>query len=353
MAVLPQLANPSDYRPIGIDLEHDPEARRHWLGIFTGHLPSLMQHAIESEGDRPDARQRAAATAARFNAILQTYQQQPNAFGPVSIIRLAALREECLRTEGFADPYRPVKTHQTAAALELLPDWLAKLDRQDEPTRLQWLIEGIFAGNIFDLGARKTIQKFADADIDFHATRRDLPPRPWLVDDFDRLAKRWTGPPHHKAVMFVDNAGADIVLGMIPLARELLRRGTAVVMAANSTPALNDITHDELVELIDQVADIDAAVRDAHRDGQFQLVASGNGTPLIDLTQIAGDLAAASADADFVILEGMGRALESNFDAPLTCDALKLGMVKEDYVAKMFGGKMYDVVCRFEPQPGD
>ncbi len=44
-----------------------------------------------------------------------------------------------------------------------------------------------------------------------------------------------------------DNAGTDVVLGMVPLARELLRRGTNVVLSANSTPALNDITHPELV----------------------------------------------------------------------------------------------------------
>jgi hypothetical protein len=44
-----------------------------------------------------------------------------------------------------------------------------------------------------------------------------------------------------------DNAGTDVVLGMVPLVRELLRRGTNVVLSANSTPALNDITHPELV----------------------------------------------------------------------------------------------------------
>jgi type II pantothenate kinase len=38
-----------------------------------------------------------------------------------------------------------------------------------------------------------------------------------------------------------------VVLGMVPLARELLHRGTNVVLTANSTPALNDITHAELV----------------------------------------------------------------------------------------------------------
>lgn len=35
-------------------------------------------------------------------------------------------------------------------------------------------------------------------------------------------------PPHRRALLFVHNSDADIVLGMLPLARELLRRGTEV-----------------------------------------------------------------------------------------------------------------------------
>lgn len=49
-------------------------------------------------------------------------------------------------------------------------------------------------------------------------------------------------------------AGADVVLGMIPFARELLRMGAEVVMCANSQPAINDITAPELRALLDQIA---------------------------------------------------------------------------------------------------
>ena len=54
------------------------------------------------------------------------------------------------------------------------------------------------------------------------------------MDDFDVFKERMLGtgdkkpPPHRRALLFVDNSGADIVLGMLPLARELLRRGTEV-----------------------------------------------------------------------------------------------------------------------------
>jgi type II pantothenate kinase len=34
--------------------------------------------------------------------------------------------------------------------------------------------------------------------------------------------------PYQRVLMFVDNAGADVVLGMLPFARELLRMGAEV-----------------------------------------------------------------------------------------------------------------------------
>ena len=58
---------------------------------------------------------------------------------------------------------------------------------------------------------------------------------------------------YRRAVLFVDNAGAEVLLGMLPLARQLLRRGTEVVVAANSLPAINDITAAELDALLPQV----------------------------------------------------------------------------------------------------
>ena len=36
------------------------------------------------------------------------------------------------------------------------------------------------------------------------------------------------GSPHKLAVIFVDNSGVDIILGMFPFVRELLSRGTKV-----------------------------------------------------------------------------------------------------------------------------
>lgn len=52
--------------------------------------------------------------------------------------------------------------------------------------------------------------------------------RPWLIDTFDDWLQRLEGPPHKCAVIFVDNSGIDIILGIFPFARALLKRGTDV-----------------------------------------------------------------------------------------------------------------------------
>lgn len=52
------------------------------------------------------------------------------------------------------------------------------------------------------------------------------------------------------------HAGADVVLGMLPLARELLRGGAEVVLCANTLPAINDITAQELQDLLGKVASL-------------------------------------------------------------------------------------------------
>ena len=48
--------------------------------------------------------------------------------------------------------------------------------------------------------------------------------------------------------------------------------------------------------------------------------------------QVSSDLVNAAEGADLVILEGMGRAIETNLYAELTCDRLNLGMIKHPEV---------------------
>jgi type II pantothenate kinase len=152
--------------------------------------------------------------------------------------------------------------------------------------------------------------------------------------------------------MFVDNSGADVVLGMLPLARELARRGTRVTLAANSVPSINDVTAEELSAMMPIAAASDAVIRDALADGRLRVLASGSDLPVIDLSKLSPSFCEAVAGAELVILEGMGRAIETNLRAAFKVDALCLGMVKHaEVAAALGGGPMFGCVCRFTAAP--
>ncbi len=73
---------------------------------------------------------------------------------------------------------------------------------------------------------------------------------------------------------------------MIPLARELIKNGTFVVLAANEVPALNDITAAELKVLLKDCGKIDKLLGRAVDEQVITVVSSGSALPIIDLTKV-------------------------------------------------------------------
>ncbi len=352
----PLLADPAAYEASTWDLLAEPQKRAYWLGLFREHFPKLLAEAVRCETaagvDEGEIRQRTERARQRFFTYLDEVTAEPAKYGKLDILEICLVREQALRQAGIDDPYRLAKRIENDTALELLPGLLKELDALDGDALAEALIRGVFAGNIFDLGATKTADLFKDGGrVDFRETRAKLKPRPWFIDDLDAWIERWRGRPHRAAVLFVDNAGPDIVLGMIPFARALLRRGTRVILTANTTPSLNDVTHEELGELIDRVAGFDEPIRTAHDDGRLRPVPSGNGAPLIDLKRISPELADAVAaePIDLVVIEGMGRAIETNLHARLTPETIKIAMIKDPGVSDALGGELYDLVMRYEP----
>jgi type II pantothenate kinase len=65
--------------------------------------------------------------------------------------------------------------------------------------------------------------------------------------------------------------------------------------------------------------------------------------------QVSPAVAAEAQECDLLVLEGMGRAIETNLLTQFTCDAWMLGMVKHPEVAACLGGRMYDCVCNYTP----
>jgi len=348
-AVFPLLADPAHYVACPWDLGADANRRAYWLGVFRKHLVSLLEHVMSEAAERGvDASAQREEVDRRFSEYLDTVEREPEAFGRLDVLSICWRREMALRAAGVADPYRVLKRDENERALVLLPALLEEIDKANDNDRL--VIEGVFAGNIFDMGAEHTQKMFEEGRVDFASVRDKLKPRPWRYDALEAWSARLNVKPYEAAVLFVDNAGPDVVLGMIPLARDLLRRGTTVVLSANTEPALNDVTHDELVALIDRVAGLDTTVKEALESRQLRLVESGNWAPLMDLTRVSPQLAAVCEELpiDLVVLEGMGRSMESNPDCRLTCDCLRLAMVKDLGVAESFDAELFDLVMRYE-----
>jgi type II pantothenate kinase len=67
---------------------------------------------------------------------------------------------------------------------------------------------------------------------------------------------------------------------------------------------------------------------------------------------VSEEVCQAAADVDFLIIEGMGRAIHTNFRVPFSVDTLKIGAFKNPFMAKALGANMYDGLVLFEASLG-
>jgi type II pantothenate kinase len=343
-----KLADPATYIACNWDLTIDAQGRRHWADFFCRHVDTLLKLGVEAavaRGESLDsARGRAAACRTEFVPVFQQFGENPSGRGRVTIFTLDEWRDQLLRKYGFIDAFVDLKHRENEKMLPLLPAVCAQIDALEGEQQCRAIFDGIFAGNIFDMGAEATAKQFLSGSPDFFKIRESLAPRPWLVDDYDALARRLlTGPRHRKCIFFIDNAGSDFLLGAVPMIRWLAQRGTEVVIAANERPTLNDMTIHDVLDWWPRVLSTEPSI-----DGlPISFVSTGTGEPLIDLSAVSPELNAAASDADLVILEGMGRGVESNLDAKFSCDAINLAMLKDIAVAQRHNGKVFDIVCQY------
>jgi type II pantothenate kinase len=353
MPIFSLLADPARYTPCSTEnMLEDREYREHWLTHFEVHFDVIVKLALEQYGE--SARPRIEACVKDQAETLHAIQKKPDLLGHLDLITLDLMRQEKLIKHGVPDPFESMKARENTAMLKLYPRIIAELDAHTDPHEALLLAtEGIFAGNIYDLGAGATAKMFADKSPDFISIRNELGgKRPWLVDHFDAMAERiLTGPLHKQCIFFTDNAGSDFVLGVLPFCRLLAKRGTRVLIAANDQPALNDMTYKELVAFLPRAQAIDPVLDQLVKQGTLAPLNSGGTAPLIDLRTVSQAVNDAAKGTDLVILEGMGRALESNYEARFKVDAIKLCMIKEEIIARRHGGKNFDTICRFDLKP--
>ncbi|MHC4443365.1 MAG: ARMT1-like domain-containing protein [Planctomycetota bacterium] len=350
MAVMCQLADPAGYHPFSWNYADHSEDFLYWLNLFanfTTHIESqLRRDGLLNADNESDWRE----FCAEYDAGIAARRENPSRFGKIDTVTLGRFRQSLLQKFGFNDPYSVLKNYENDTAVNIYPDVIERIDRTSQSSRWELLFRGLFAGNIFDMGSPKTIAMYKRGQIDFVSALEKVPARPWFVDHLQAMctvlesSKRWG-----QVLFFVDNAGPDIILGVVPLVRELARRGTRVVMAANCRPALNDITIEELNRVLQELCPCDPMMADLLNNRQITTIDSGGDIPLIDLCRVSEECNAAAAESDLIVLEGMGRGVESNWDQKFKCDVWRLALIKDLTVAKWLGAQLFDVICRFDP----
>uniref|UniRef100_A0A3Q1CTG8 4'-phosphopantetheine phosphatase n=1 Tax=Amphiprion ocellaris TaxID=80972 RepID=A0A3Q1CTG8_AMPOC len=343
---LPLLQDPSSYIPDTVDLTEDALAREYWLYCFEEALDGVVKRAVASQPDMLEAALRAEKFRQKYRHKLQTLRHQPFAYGSLTVRSLLDTREHCLNEFNFPDPYSKIKQRENDVALKYYQKAVKSLEELSWEERQFALVRGVLAGNVFDWGAKAVSDKCliplcAQTDCVVF-----LSERPWLVDSYNQWLERMKGPPHKCALFFVDNSGVDIILGVMPFVRELLSRGTEVVLASNSGPALNDVTNGELQILTERIAAMDPVI---HEEGIKCFILSLSFCSRLDKVLA---MVVRERQTDLVIIEGMGRAIHTNYYAMLSCESLKMAVIKNSWLADRLGGKLFSVVFKYEVPAG-
>ncbi|XP_012149721.2 4'-phosphopantetheine phosphatase [Megachile rotundata] len=350
----PLLKDPASYNPDTTDLAQDKEARDYWLQCFEESVDKFVARAIHSQPHSPTAKDRATKLKEKYVNRLHYLHLQPFAYGTLTVRVLLDTIEHCMKEFDFPDPYLHQKKQENEEALKHLKQRITLIDNLEGEEKIKALILGVLSGNMFDWGAKAVATLMETTDFGFAEAQAKIPGRPWLQDDLDDWIDRLeTGPPHKCAAIFVDNSGVDIVLGILPFARDLLLRGTKVILCANSMPALNDVTYPELVVTLRDAAKICKVIRHAIKDNRLIAMETAQAGPCLDLSRLSLDLCLAMVkhNVDLVVLEGMGRTVHTNLYSKMTCECLKLAVIKNRWLALRLGGDMYSVICKYERAP--
>ncbi|KAJ2739115.1 hypothetical protein GGI20_006163, partial [Coemansia sp. BCRC 34301] len=223
---LAQLAAP--YEPDTVDLAADVAQRAAWLAALerSAHeLVGLVERGALDDNvgtlGRVDAA-KVRAYSVLYARHLQRLSAQPLAYGALTVRGLLGLREQCLREVGLGDIFAAVKQRETSAALATLPSCIAATDELPTPhARVLALLGNALAGNMFDWGASELHGALVAGALDLAAARARISYQPKRLNNPGAFADRAVTGAYRRALVFVDNSGADVVLGVLPLARFL------------------------------------------------------------------------------------------------------------------------------------
>ncbi|KAG5894577.1 hypothetical protein JTB14_021557 [Gonioctena quinquepunctata] len=349
--ICPLLKNPEHYIPDTIDLTNNIKERNYWLPCLERMVKKFVDKAQQLNPDDPRATEKAEICFKEFHSLVQQATLDPTILKPLSVRTLLEFNENNLRANKLEDAWLSQKESESTQALTQFKERLDHIDSLDD-FKGRWLeiIRGALAGNVFDWGSKAVTDILEKSKcFGFSHALTTIQKRPWFHDDFDQWVERVERRTYKACVIFVDNSGVDFILGILPMARELLSYGTKVIMTANSYPALNDVTFPELNLYCCKAAEHCAILKGSINNGQLLTVENGQKGPCLDLSDLSQELCELMKTVDLVIIEGMGRAVHTNLYAELSVDCFKLAVLKNEWLAQSLGAQQFSVICNFKP----
>ncbi|KAL1491120.1 hypothetical protein ABEB36_011763 [Hypothenemus hampei] len=352
--VCPILKDPEKYNPDLEDLINNERSRIYWLGALEQMIAKFVDKAETLNPDNPKAKEKAKLCQQAFLKLTEELKRNPRigiGTNTLSIRALLDFNEENLRAH-FPDAWRTQKERETRQALQQLTHRLKEIDAINN-FHEKWLqlIKGVLAGNVFDWGSSSVVNLLEKStDFDLTQAMETVQDRPWFIDDADLWIRRLKAGAFKSIVVFVDNAGVDFVLGILPFIRELLSLGARIVLTANTCPSLNDVTYKDLNVYLCSAAQQCNILTDAINKGKLLTVENGQKGPCLDLKRLPSELCDVMLECDLVVIEGMGRAVHTNLHTEFVVDSLKMAVLKNEWLANQLGAHQFEVVFKYEPK---
>ncbi|XP_066159105.1 4'-phosphopantetheine phosphatase isoform X2 [Euwallacea fornicatus] len=306
--ICPLLKDPENYTPDIQDLLSNEVERNYWLATLERTVAKFVDKAGELNPDNPKATEDAKSCLQKFQQLIEKIKSDPR---------------------------------ERIDEIDLINDFNEK-----------WLelIKGVLAGNVFDWGSEAVAKMLAEVPTFGLSHAMDtIEERPWFIDHVNLWIERLNSHTFKSAVIFVDNAGVDFVLGILPFIRELLTMGTRVILTANSYPSLNDVTYQELNLYCCSAAQQCNVLKDAISSGQLVTIENGQKGPCLDLKNIPSELCDLMVESDLIVLEGMGRSVHTNLNTEFAVDSIKIAVLKNEWLAKSLGANQFSVIFKYEP----
>ncbi len=239
----PLLKDPSLYYPDTFNLDND--SRDYYLTIMEKSIPNTIkianQHSKMVYNDQlPKMTEKYENL---FRDKLNLLRKEPLAYGQQSFRTLLNLKEQCLREVGFSDIYYHIKQMDNELALKKYFETVLTLDHLPVEKQIEQVLYHVLAGNMFDWGSSEVLELVEKGALMFNSILEKIKVAS-IYDHMDKASRCLIHKAYKKCIIFVDNSGCDIILGILPLTRFLLKKDSKphIILAANSFPALNDIT---------------------------------------------------------------------------------------------------------------